>query len=200
MSISRTEVNRNFHGPVDFGTGNSADYVVAHGRRQRQRGKKPSVSYGKEKNPLKAFANAQNDLKTRELWDDRHVEYLGRVVVLPVGVTARRTADTAGQLIEPTIKYALELFDRGASGIKHSEVTAQTRPGRLPSPMDDFEEGFFIEELSDSEISGTNLPTQPLVLRHTGESGVYDVPNSLLGLQVVTPPNVYPEGGPYPHC
>lgn len=83
MSITRREVNEFYHGPVHIGSGLSADYVVAHGERQRQRGKQPSLSYGSEKNPQLALRNARDDLRTRELWDDG--KGYGRVGIKLVG-------------------------------------------------------------------------------------------------------------------
>lgn len=79
MGKTRREVNSYYHGPVDVGSGNTADYVVAHGTRQRQRGKRPSVTYDGERNPHKALEDAQYDLMTRQLWDDGSTIGYGRV-------------------------------------------------------------------------------------------------------------------------
>jgi len=70
MSTAHREVNQFFHGPVDEGFGNSADYVVAHAFRQRQRGKNPSISYKGITNPKLALARAQIDIENRRFWGE----------------------------------------------------------------------------------------------------------------------------------
>lgn len=65
MSTTRAEVNGFYHGPVDIGNGNTADYVTAHALRQRRRGKKPSVTYKGITNPSFALEAAQKDLEAR---------------------------------------------------------------------------------------------------------------------------------------
>lgn len=65
MSKSRLEVNSYFHGPVDVGSGVSADYVIAHAERQKQRGKQPAVVYGGISNPQDALEAARKDVEAR---------------------------------------------------------------------------------------------------------------------------------------
>ena len=87
MSKSRAEVNSYFHGPVDIGHGNSADYVIAHGVRQRQRGRNPSVPYKDITNPSEALKAAQEDVEARPLDTNPfgYTEmYSGRVAVMHV--------------------------------------------------------------------------------------------------------------------
>jgi hypothetical protein len=87
MSKSRAEVNSYFHGPVDRGHGNSAEYVIAHSVRQRQRGRNPSVPYKDITNPSEALRAAHDDVEARSLDANPfgYTEiYSGRVAVMHV--------------------------------------------------------------------------------------------------------------------
>ncbi|HXE10009.1 MAG TPA: hypothetical protein VN554_01125, partial [Verrucomicrobiae bacterium] len=98
MSKSRTEVNRHFHGDVDIGSGISADYVVAHGERQQQRGRNPSIAYRGITNPREALAVARADVNARRSeaeGTDPHADFAGRVLIMRVWSEAQRELATA---------------------------------------------------------------------------------------------------------
>jgi hypothetical protein len=99
MSRFRAEVNSYFHGPVDLGTGNSADYVVAHAERQHKRGRNPSVTYKDIKNPLIALEAAQADIATRvedhSLVIDYTASNAGRVAVMNIWNEFQKVPATA---------------------------------------------------------------------------------------------------------
>jgi hypothetical protein len=95
--LTRYEVNDYYHGEVHVGSGISADYVVAHGLRQLQRGRNPSVAYANKNHDPKdqvskaqlfgwnAFVAAQADLIIRRQRVERGLdgaELLGSVVLL----------------------------------------------------------------------------------------------------------------------
>ena len=89
MAKSRSEVNSYYHGTVDMGSGNSADYVVAHGERQKHRGKRAAVSYRDIRNPQVALEAARQDIEARtsSAFIGREIphyraEYSGRVAVM----------------------------------------------------------------------------------------------------------------------
>ncbi|HSX44470.1 MAG TPA: hypothetical protein VLE69_04240 [Candidatus Saccharimonadales bacterium] len=88
MTKTRAEVNSFYHGSVDMGSGNSADYVVAHAARQRHKGKNLSVPYKDITNPELAREAAQKDIdaRTARSFEDGTpfytADYSGRVAVL----------------------------------------------------------------------------------------------------------------------
>ena len=88
MSKSRSEVNQYFHGIVDLGSGSSADYVVSHAQRQRQRGRNPSVTYKGITNPRSALEAAQADIEVRDYALDDPFGYTsafsGRIALIRV--------------------------------------------------------------------------------------------------------------------
>jgi hypothetical protein len=114
MSKSRADVNRYYHGGVDRGTGISADYVVEHAARQRQRGRKPAVNYQEYKNPRDSLAAAQADIHSRTSGNDRFAEFAGRIIL--IRVWSERQKDRAGQYVEG------RLSENGAVGAIIREV------------------------------------------------------------------------------
>ncbi len=48
-----------------------AEYVVAHGKWKKSRGRNPSLPFGKIKNPLKALAAAELELKSFQRFTER---------------------------------------------------------------------------------------------------------------------------------
>ena len=91
MSKSRAEVRSKFHGEVDMGTDFaaehviSAEYVVAHAARQRQRGRKPSAHYRDIRNPHLALAAAQADIESRTAASPGdYTDFAGRVAIIRV--------------------------------------------------------------------------------------------------------------------
>lgn len=126
MSTTRREVNSFYHGPVDIGTGNSADYVIAHAKRQRQRGKGPSVAYNGETNPRVALEDAKYDLLTRMVFGTGTEGY-GRIGI--------KVQDT------PPAEYGSKLQwlnPNGLVGIKHVVSDVPHEPLRggdyIPNP------------------------------------------------------------------
>lgn len=120
MSKSRAEVNRYFHGDVDLGSGNSADYVVAHAERQRQRGKNPSVRYKDASNPRDALEAAQADIEARtDNADDYTASFSGRIAIIKAWSDPQR--DMANRYAEARME------SNGATGaivqgVKNDEV------------------------------------------------------------------------------
>lgn len=77
--FSRQEVNKFVH-KVDTGSGITADYVVAHAKRQSKKGKSPSTPYRDETNPQKALMLATEDISKRDAYIGSG--YCGRVAVV----------------------------------------------------------------------------------------------------------------------
>lgn len=121
MSKSRAEVRSKFHGEVDVGTDlsaehvMSAEYVVTHAARQRQRGRNPSVRYRDIRNPHLALAAAQADIESRTAaTPGDYTDFAGRVAIIRVWSELQR--DIAASYAEARIT------DNGALGAIIQEV------------------------------------------------------------------------------
>lgn len=178
--ITRSEVNRNYHGPVDLGTGNSADYVVAHADRQKSRGKKPSVSYRGISNPRLALQIAESDLIFREFWDVKQAQYAGHVVVMPTtAITEESLAEDP--VTSATFEYALGLAVAGkdAVGVRFIPKDADRETSRLPQPEHRVDKGFLVETVMPFASGHGETPLQPTIARETERPDVHILPHSM---------------------
>jgi hypothetical protein len=128
MSKSRAAINE-LAPRVDIGGSITADYVVAHAARQRQRGRKPSVAYRGIANPREALKQAKADIAERSAdpqraWEGK-ADYSGRVAVVHV---------LGEQLMAGATAFAEEMMDdNGAVGaiVRVPDMGVQL-PFRLP--------------------------------------------------------------------
>lgn len=139
MSKSRAEVREHFHSSVDLGTGPSADYVVAHATRQRQRGKNPSVKYKGHTSPRESLAAAKLDIEARDIDDNYTAVFSGRIAIIKVWSElqkdrAYKYADllmennnAAGAVIQDLNELIDSLREKGELG--HKE------PLSIPTPL-----------------------------------------------------------------
>ena len=129
MSLTRAEVNRNWHDPAEIGSGNTADYVVAHAKRQERKGKNPSVSYKGILNPQQALEAARADIEARTdpqgLWDG-WAWHAGRVVMMYV---------VSGMDLPVAHKLARQYIEEGAVGV-NIQVGEDFNPPRRPFATD----------------------------------------------------------------
>lgn len=134
MSTTRTEVNILSPRPVDTGNGTSADYVVAHAKRQQQRGRNPSIAYKSISNPRQALRQAQADIAERianpqRQWEGK-AQFSGRIAMIHV---------IGEDLMPDATTYAQEIIDdNGAVGaIVEVPMRGTELPYRLPRIVGD---------------------------------------------------------------
>lgn len=104
--ITKSEVLVNYHGPVDYGHGNSADYVASSAVYNLSEGTDPTESYKNVDEPYEALELALNDLESREKMPEfgkfRLPSLIGRVAM--VTVYLEKDIDFAMKYAESFIK------------------------------------------------------------------------------------------------